>query len=167
MLPLKRRFPDTQIVILTNFVVVSSAGIKRIVCIKTTPPTRPPLDSPKRILLLDFYCIWSWRPSIATVLAAFVPLTHMQTDETWLQKWLFACWDGRTTDRKSDHYSPNSSAPLSYNNHTSVPSISLWKTFFAWHFYFKWKCFVLIAISYQKPFLFLFLLLYFVLKYLP
>ena len=33
LLPLKRRFRDSQIVIITNFVVVSNVGIKRIVCI--------------------------------------------------------------------------------------------------------------------------------------
>ena len=33
MLPLKRGFRDSQIVIITNFVVVSSVGIKRVVCI--------------------------------------------------------------------------------------------------------------------------------------
>ena len=34
MVPLKRRFRDSQIVIITNFVVVSSVGIKRVVCIQ-------------------------------------------------------------------------------------------------------------------------------------
>ena len=29
----KRRFRDSQIVIITNFVVVSSVGVKRVVCI--------------------------------------------------------------------------------------------------------------------------------------
>ena len=32
MLPLKRRFRDSQIAIITNFVVVSSVGIKRVDC---------------------------------------------------------------------------------------------------------------------------------------
>ena len=32
MLPLKRRFRDSQIIIITNFVVLSSVGIKRVVC---------------------------------------------------------------------------------------------------------------------------------------
>ena len=32
LLPLKRRFHDSQVVIITNFVVVSSVGIKRVVC---------------------------------------------------------------------------------------------------------------------------------------
>ena len=35
LLPLKRRFPDSQIVILPNFVVVSSVGINRVVCTLT------------------------------------------------------------------------------------------------------------------------------------
>ena len=34
MLPLKRRFCGSQIVIITNYVVVSSVGIKRVVCIQ-------------------------------------------------------------------------------------------------------------------------------------
>ena len=33
VVPLERRFPDSQIVIITNFVVVSSVSIKRVVCI--------------------------------------------------------------------------------------------------------------------------------------
>ena len=33
LLPLKRRFCDSKIVIITNFVVVSSVGIKEVVCI--------------------------------------------------------------------------------------------------------------------------------------
>ena len=33
LLPLKRRFHDSQIVIITNFVILSSVGIKRVVCI--------------------------------------------------------------------------------------------------------------------------------------
>ena len=33
LLPLKRRFRDSEIVIITNFVVVSSVRIKRVVCI--------------------------------------------------------------------------------------------------------------------------------------
>ena len=32
MLPLKRRFHDGQLVIITNFVVISSVGIRRVVC---------------------------------------------------------------------------------------------------------------------------------------
>ena len=32
MLPLKQRFRDSQIVIITNFVILSSVGIQRIVC---------------------------------------------------------------------------------------------------------------------------------------
>ena len=32
LLPLKRRFRDSQIVIITTIVVVSSVGIKRVVC---------------------------------------------------------------------------------------------------------------------------------------
>ena len=31
MLPLKQRFRDSQIVIITNFVVVSSVGIRKVV----------------------------------------------------------------------------------------------------------------------------------------
>ena len=34
--PLERRFRDIQIVIITNFVVVSSVGIKRVDCINQT-----------------------------------------------------------------------------------------------------------------------------------
>ena len=33
LLPLERRFRDSQIVIITNFVLVSSVGINRVVCI--------------------------------------------------------------------------------------------------------------------------------------
>ena len=67
----------------------------------------------------------------------FVPLTHMQTDKTWPCSSRSGCLlvgtDGRRTESRIT-IAPESSAQLSYNNHTTVPSISLWKTFFAWHF---------------------------------
>ena len=37
LLPLKRMFRDSQIVIITNFVVVSSVGIKRVDCTYILP----------------------------------------------------------------------------------------------------------------------------------
>ena len=54
--PLQRMFRDIQIVIITNFVVVSNVGIKRVDCI-VWPIWYPAVNDPTQLCILKYWVV--------------------------------------------------------------------------------------------------------------